>query len=134
NSTTWSETIVAFLSLLCLLSLPICSETIAEKMAGALSRSSEDRVHIEALLKEVNERLFTLRSELDACYAKARALQAQEAAPDEFGALLFEVNRIRDEMRRLHEGWHASVTEDSKKNEDGYGLWDQQETTLAQLV
>ncbi len=119
---------------LSIVSLPLFCETIAEKMSGALSRNSEDRINIEALLKEVNERLFSLRRQLDDCYAQARTLQEKEASAEDFEVLLDEVNRIRDEMRHLHENWHTSVTEDSKKNEDGYGLWDQQETTLAQLV
>jgi len=123
-----------FLSFLYVLSLPLFCETIAEKMSNALPHSSDDRINTETLLREVNERLLSLRKELNVCYAKAEELHSHERGMDDFEELLVEVNRIRSEMHELHENWHSSVVEDSKRNEDGYALWDQQETTLAQLV
>jgi len=42
--------------------------------------STDDRVNIDLLLKKVNEKVSSNRSELDACYAKARELH-KEGAP-----------------------------------------------------
>jgi|SRR5579862_1357260 len=112
----------------------VSADTIAEKMSQTFSRSSEERVNIDALLKDANERLVVLREELDLCYAKARAMQQDQAKEEEFQFVLHEVNEIRRAMRILHESVHESIVADSKKDEEGYALWDQQETTLAQLV
>lgn len=108
--------------------------TIAEKMNQSLSRIADDRVNIDTLLKDVNEQLEQFRIELDACYAKARMLYQNQAQEEEFQIVLSEINDIRRAMRAVHETWHEVITSDSKKDEEGYALWDQQETTLAQLV
>ncbi len=119
------------LTLLCQIAYP---ETIAEKMSQSFSRSTDDRVNVDALLKEVNENLIQLRGELDACYARARQLHQNGGQEEDFQHLLKEANEIRSAIRGLNESWHAVITADSKKDEEGYALWDQQETTLAQLV
>lgn len=110
------------------------SETIAEKIQQSSSRSAEDRINVDILLKEVNEKLVSLRSELDACYAKARLLHKNTAEEEEFHSVLKQANQIRSAMRALNESAHAAIASDSKRDEEGYALWDQQETTLAQLV
>lgn len=110
------------------------SETIAEKIKQALLRSTEDSTNTDALLKDVNERLVFLRTELDACYSSARFLYENHASEEEFHRVLTRSNEIRKEIRNVHETWLSAVTSDSKKDEEEYALWDQQETTLPQLV
>lgn len=118
-------------ALLCQSAYP---ETIAEKMNQAHLRSGDERVNTDALLKEVNEKLGSLRVSLEACYAKARLLHQDGAKDEDYQGILGEVNAIRSAIRSVHESWHAAITADSKKDEEGYALWDQQETTLPQLV
>ena len=108
------------------------AETIAEKMA--LLHSGEERVNIDLALSQVNKKLMNMRAQLNAAYAKARDLHADQGKQEEFQRLLSEVNAIRAEIRNVHQNWHDLVVCDSKKEEEGYALWDQQETTLAQLV
>ncbi len=110
------------------------SETIAEKISHATSRASEDRANVDMLLKEVNERLVSLRAGLEECYTRANELYQLEGSEAEFQETLISVNQIKEEIHHLHEQWHDAVVSESKKEEEGYALWDQEETTLAQLV
>ena len=45
-----------------------------------------------------------------------------------------EVNGIRGEIRDLEKEWHALAVNESKKEDEGYALWDQEETSLSQLI
>jgi hypothetical protein len=89
-----------------LIALLLChftySETIAEKMNQALARSTEERVNIDAALKEVNETIVALRHKLDGCYAKARQLHKENAQDAAFQQVLDEINAIRADMRNVH--------------------------------
>ncbi len=124
---------VILTTLLCLTGATSFSQTIAEKLASGSSRSP-DGGGFDLMLREVNQELTTLRSDLSVCYKKANGLLAQEAKEESFQELLKEASDIRQKIQSLETAWHDSAVGESKRDEEGYALWDQEETTLAQLV
>jgi general secretion pathway protein D len=110
--------------------LPLRAQTIAEKRAsmGTSEGAPEDGI------KKVNHSLTSLRTQLDSCYAKVSTLHEINAPDEEFQSLLREVNRLKKLINSTELEWRTSSVNEAKKDEEGYSLWDQEETTLAQLV
>ncbi len=109
-------------------------QTIAEKLAQSSPRSPEGGNGSHLTLSEVNRRLITLREELNQRYELAKELHEAETAPEIFEILLDEVNEIRSQIHNAEKEWHSTSVGESKREEEGYALWDQEETTLAQLI
>ncbi len=120
-------------TLICLCGEIAFSQTIAEKM-GNSSKSSGGIENIDVRVRNVNEQLIAMRDELKTCYQKAKLLHAENAPEDSFSKLLDQVNDLRASIQDQESQWRDSVIQESKIDEDGYALWDQEETTLAQLV
>src|SRR5690348_7334911 len=86
------------------------------------------------MLTDVNQQLVAMKDELNECYVLASALHHERAEEIVFHELLSHVNEIRSRIYTLENRWRDSAVNESKKDEEGYALWDQEETTLAQLV
>ncbi|MBI2810777.1 MAG: type II secretion system protein GspD [Candidatus Melainabacteria bacterium] len=121
-------------TMLCIAGPLSFSQTIAEKMASAAPKSMDGPVNFDGMLKDVNTQLTALRTDLDSSYQKARALHAEGSKEEEFKELLVHVNAIKEQIQSLESKWHDAAVGESKREEEGYALWDQEETTLAQLV
>lgn len=122
-------------AVLCALSFQTLAQTIAEKIASGAPRSSENPGNLDTLLRDYNERLNSLRTDLNSCYQKASALYSSgSGGEEEYHLLLSQVNEIKNEIRTLETKWYDAAIGESKREEEGYALWDQEETTLAQLV
>ncbi|MBS0653856.1 MAG: hypothetical protein JSR39_10090, partial [Verrucomicrobia bacterium] len=110
------------------------AQTISEKIAASSARQGESDVGFDAMIKDVNQKLVTLRSELKQCYEQAVQLPNNESSEEEYLELLHHTNALRSQIQNLEAQWHDASVQDSKRDEEGYALWDQEETTLAQLV
>jgi len=111
----------------------IFSQTITEKMSST-SKSGEISGNFEGMLKEINQQLTALRNDLDGCYKKARELHSTVASEEDFQPLLEQVNALKGQIHSLETRWRDAAVGEAKREEEGYALWDQEETTLAQLV
>ncbi len=126
------------LYLLC--SLLVCSsmvssQTIEEKKEQMEKTSLQGSgQEIDQLLAQVNDNLFTLRKNLSQCYTQVHDLLQTNAAPQQYQQLLTEVNTIKSSILGLENQWREAVVSEAKKEEEGYALWDQEETTLAHLI
>jgi general secretion pathway protein D len=125
---------VLMTAFLCMCGEGAFSQTIAEKIASSSPKSPDGAGNFDALLKEINHQLTALRSDLSDCYKRARVLHAEGASDGAFYELLGQTNEIKSRIHTLENKWYESVVGESKKEEEGYALWDQEETTLAQLV
>jgi general secretion pathway protein D len=123
---------IALLAFCVLLHANLGAQTISEKKAASL-KMGED-VGGGTQLQVLNHALVSLRSSLDLCYARVAELHARGAEEREFRALLEEVNGIKAHIVQLENEWRLSAVGEAKKDEEGYALWDQEETTLAQLI
>ncbi|MBI3236699.1 MAG: hypothetical protein HYZ48_03230, partial [Chlamydiales bacterium] len=110
------------------------SQTISEKMATAAAKQADSEIGIDLLSKEVNENLIALRSRLDECYALAKNFSDTQADEQQYFELLQRTNSLRSQIQGIENRWHQASLSESKRDEEGYALWDQEETTLSQLV
>lgn len=104
----------------------LLAETIAEKKAQLAQKSSSQETQVQ----HVNDRLVSLRKKLESCYSKVKDLHEEQ----DFRTLLSDVNQIKGEISKLEDNWREAAVRESKSDEEGFALWDQEETTLAQLV
>ncbi|MBM3207051.1 MAG: hypothetical protein FJZ57_00365 [Chlamydiae bacterium] len=114
--------------------LPAFGQTIAEKKASAKNKESSDLVEIDQVLVKVNNDLNGLRAQLKDYYGKLQDLNKTQATQDDYQQLLVKVNEVKKNITSLETSWRDTVVGESKKDDEGYALWDQEETTLAQLV
>ncbi len=110
------------------------SQTISEKKASSSGLDSGELKQIDQILQKVNQELIRLRAELAGCYSKVQSLDETKAPNEEYHSLLSDVNHIKQEILKLEKDWRDTIVDESKKEEEGYALWDQEETTLSQLV
>jgi general secretion pathway protein D len=108
------------------------AQTIEEKKAETLHK--RDGEGIEGGVSAVNRTLALLRQNLDGYYAEALQLHRREAPEGEYHDLLSKINAVKADMLALEGRWRDVAVTDAKSGEEGYGLWDQEETTLTQLV
>ncbi len=111
----------------------LSSQTIAEKLASG-SKVGENAGNFDGMVKDINHQLTALRTDLDSCYTKARELFSSSAPEEEFQLLLERANALKGQIHSLEIRWHGAAVSEAKREEEGYALWDQEETTLAQLV
>ena len=113
---------------------PGFTQTIAQKQALAQSKEANDSVEIDLFLQKVNEDLVNLRDQLAEHYAEVKELDLAKASSEEYQTLLAKVNIVKQSIVDIENQWRGTVVGEAKKEDEGYALWDQEETTLAQLV
>ncbi len=112
-----------------LLAVPTVEEKKNQAIKPALPQQGGDE-----LLLNINQQLFDKRARLQELYGQASALEKRDAKEEEFKQLLEEVNEIRGSIIDMEVHWRDAVVDEAKREEEGYALWDQEETTLAQLI
>ena len=114
------------LIVLLLLMSVVVADPISEKRASLVRQASSQESAGFALNHELEE----IKRQLGAVYLRAQKLAAEDAAG--FRALLGEVHELKRRKEQIEEAWKEKVA----KEEEGepYALWDQDETTVAQLV
>jgi len=114
--------------------LLLFSQTIEEKELLAKSDGVLlDDFDASDRLAALNEQLRELKGQLQEKYASVSRLD-KESEEEACSLLLKEVNRLRVEIRQKEMQWHQVATDGSGKNDEVYAFWDQDETTLSQLV
>lgn len=108
--------------------------TIEEKKESYLGNESSESGELGRYLDELNRELITLRSDLETKYAEASSFHERDANAAEYKQLLKEVNVIKSSISSLETGWRERAITEAKKDEEGYAIWDQEETTLSSLV
>lgn len=110
------------------------AQTIAEKKVESKGRDIKEGLEMDALLQKVNEDLIRYRKELAKSYLDAQQLQQNGASDEQYQTLLQTVNAIRSNIIDLEAQWRERACLEAKKDDEGFALWDQEETTLADLV
>lgn len=107
-------------------------QTIEEKRDSLLLQKEEKG--LRGYLHDVNAKLKGLRHDMEEKYELVNEYHKEGANEAEYYQLLIEVNQIREEIEDLEKEWHDLAVGESKKDDEGYALWDQEETTLTQLI
>ena len=119
---------------LSLLMVPLFGLTIAEKRETLSADSSSETSDITERLEQTNQELSFLHQRLEERFVEVKSLKEEGATDAEFESLLHEVKEIKAQITEAEKSWRNAATSESKQDEEGYGLWDQEETTLSQLV
>ena len=128
----WPVKSKLFLTFLLLFAFTLNAQTIEGKLDSF--RLQKDEKELRVFLDGLNRELSRLRSQLDEKYDLVNAYYKEEAHEEAYHELLKEVQEIRIEIQGLEKEWHAIAVTESKKEDEGYALWDQDETTLSQLI
>jgi general secretion pathway protein D len=88
----------------------------------------------EAFVKQINSSIVKEKAHLAQLSAQAATLFEREAGEEEFKILLREVRHVRESIAEIESKWRDTLLSEAKQDEEGYALWDQEETTLAQLI
>jgi len=110
----------------------LSAQTIEEKREAF--RLQKDQKELRTFLDDLNKQLYKLRNQLEEKYDLVNEYYREEAKEEDFQDLLKEVNEIRNEIVDLEKEWRGLAVEETKKDDEGYALWDQEETTLSQLI
>jgi general secretion pathway protein D len=116
-----------FLRLLVL--FPLAASGVAEEEVTA-----RKEIDADLFLIEVNQKLASLREELSAHYKEAALLSQKTTSEEEYQTLLSKVQILKSAMTSLENEWRELASGETKKEDENYSLWDQEETTLGQLV
>ncbi|NNM43677.1 MAG: hypothetical protein HKM07_04985, partial [Chlamydiae bacterium] len=109
----------------------LSAQTIDEKQA-AFSTNKEGSS--QEILQKVNAGLVGLRKQLELCHARAAEIYEKGGQEEEFKKTLEEVKQVKAQILDMESAWRDKAVTEAKKEEEGYALWDQEETTLSQLV
>ncbi len=113
----------------------ILGQTIEEKEAH-LDRyeQSKNREAFSEVLAEHNEKLKECKELLQSKYSEALRLSAEKSEGPRLKAILSQVNDLRDEITRLQKEWKHKSAVISGQAGETYAFWDQEETTLSDLI
>lgn len=111
---------------------PLSSVTVEEKKR--MATSANVGYQEGDAIKNLNQELASERKQLETLGAQVARLFEQHASEEEYVELLEQVNQGRERIFELESAWRESIVAESKRDEEGYALWDQEETTLASLV
>lgn len=126
--------IVLTACVLCILGSLTEAQTIADKIVSSSPKPGLPEGNFDAVLKNLDSQLAALHSDLNSCYSEVARLHAENAPEQSFHELLIKTQGLRTEIYNVENTWRSFVVDDFKREEEGYALWDQEETTLARLV
>jgi general secretion pathway protein D len=113
-------------------SSPLFSQSIAEKKANLKSSESDLDRETEHFLLQINKETQEIHSRLQHLYDDVLQLYQEDAPPEQYRALLDEINEQKRYLTSLEQKWRELVTRGNRT--EGYGLWHAPETTLDQLI
>lgn len=115
--------------------ISLSSQTIEEKKEQAgKSENGSHVLEMDRILQQVNHKISDLRQEMHRQTDKANHLLEEGAKTEEYHQLLVSIQAIKQELKEVQEKWRRTAVSESKKDEDGYSLWDQEDITLSALV
>jgi general secretion pathway protein D len=123
-----------FLSAFCFLALSYATGDASTEKNFSYPFSKKQEAKVDETLTEVNKKLVELRASLKDCYAKASELKEQQAEEEEYQLLLQTAKALKSSMLEIESKWRDVAVGECKKEDEEYSFWDQDETTLGQLV
>jgi len=107
-------------------------QSISEKKAHLQSIESDLDQETENFLIELNKETEDIHSQILHLYDETFRLYEEQAPPEQYKALLEEINDEKWELYRLERRWRELSARGNRT--EGYGLWHAPETTLEQLI
>ena len=110
------------------------AETIEEKLASLDSSPMSEKKDVSVGVPKVNSMLSSLRGELKNRYSFVNQLIEDHADESEFEDLLEDINLLRSEIYEVEGKFREQQTQELLKESDPYGIWEQEEITVAQFI
>lgn len=114
------------------LSVSIFGQTISDKKANLSASDSDLDQETERFLIQVNRETQEIRARLQQLYEQVSCLYEEDAPPEQYQALLQQINEQKRYLNHLEQSWRDLVIRGNRN--EGYGLWHAPETTLEQLI
>ena len=114
--------------------LQLFGQTIEEKKEAMREKEEREVPELHDLLLNVNRQLKEMRKALAITYQEAAAAHANGGSTEEIAEKLEEITHLREEIWEIEEEWREESLLEAKRDEEGYALWDLEESTLAQMV
>lgn len=110
----------------------LSAQSISEKKASLKSSDSDLDQETERFLVQLNRETVEIQEQLRKLYEQTLKLYHEHAPPQDYHALLEEINRRKKHINQLEIRWRELTSKNEKS--EGYGLWHAPETTLEQLI
>jgi general secretion pathway protein D len=130
------HTISIFVMVLLCVQIGAVGQSIEEKRASLESKikSSSPEGILEGSLERLNQDIKKWRQLLKAKYSSVAELTHTSVDDQAYVTLLHEVNELKTQLYRLEVQWRERNLEEIGREDESYAFWDQEETTLSQLV
>ncbi len=112
----------------------VSAQTIEEKLSSVEGIISLENKEPTFGITQVNSSLRSLRKELNSRYAFVNQLINESATEEEFNDLLQDINLLRSEIHEVEGKFRENQAIDLLKECDPYGIWEQEEITVAQFI
>ncbi|MBM3200897.1 MAG: type II secretion system protein GspD [Chlamydiae bacterium] len=121
------------LIILTLCPLALLAQTIEEKM-DLLSSEEKSTTDQPYSLKELNQEIAMIRQDLEERFEQASHLLEEGSDQEAFKSLLQDINQLKKELHNQEGSWKQRAQADSRRANEGYALWDLEESTLGQII
>lgn len=99
-----------------------------------LDRMGNQKGYSSEEVKGLHEELYSLRQELRNTYKQVEELVSSEAREGEYSILLQHINALKEKILQREVDWKERFSNKRSSSQEVYALFDQEETTIAQLV
>jgi len=113
-------------------STSLIAQSIEEKKANLQGSESDLDRETEKYLLQINQEIQTIHERVQQLYDEVLRLYIADSSPEEYRALLDEINQNRQHLHNLENQWRKLATKDNHGEE--YGLWHSPDTNLEQLI
>lgn len=116
------------------LSVLVAEAPSIEKKQAAAQEGAVASVQGEDLVQKINAAIALHKEKLKELSTSVSKLEPATTKEEEFQAILREVRKEKEAITALENQWQMAAAEESKLDGEGCAIWDQEETTLTQLV
>lgn len=108
------------------------AQSIEEKKANLHGSESDLDYETEQYLLQINKEIQFHHMHIQQLYDEVLRLYRADAPPEQYRALLSEINDNKHQLYTLESRWRDLVSRDTQG--EGYGLWHAPDTNLEQLI
>lgn len=108
------------------------AQSIAEKKANLRTTNSDLDGESDQFLLRINQESLEIHTQIQKLYETVSRLYQEGAPPEEYRALLDQINERKRYLLCLEESWREIASKGNRT--EGYGLWHAPETSLEQLI
>lgn len=110
------------------------ASSIEDKLSMFEEGSEGESTPFHGQIRQTNQQLAALKQHLSEVYTQIDDMNESDLHDAEYELLLDQVNQIKNEISSAEKDYRKLVVEEAKQEGESYGIWDQEEMPLSQLV